>query len=245
MRAVIVGASGGIGQAVCQQLADSGGSGFLIGRNEEKLIEISQRFPWGYSVADASDWTSLEQAFEKGEQHLGGLEAAINLAGSVLLKPMHLTSMNEWRSTLDTNLTSAAGVIKFAAPRMFGSGGSIVLVSSAAATIGLQNHEAIAAAKGGLEGLVTSASATYASKRIRLNAVAPGLVKTPMTQRIWDNPKNAEHSLAMHPLGRFGEPAEIARAILWLASPENSWVTGQVLAVDGGLSTIKTATPRS
>ncbi len=244
MRAVIIGASGGIGQAICQQLADSGGSGFLIGRNEEKLRALSQRFSWGFAVADATDWTSLEQAFEKGDEHLGGFHAAMNLAGSVLLKPMHLTSLAEWRSTLDTNLTSAAGVIKFAAPRMFASGGSIVLVSSAAATIGLQNHEAIAAAKGGLEGLVTSASATYAPKRIRLNAVAPGLVKTPMTERIWGNPKNAEHSLAMHPLGRFGEPEEIARAILWLASPENSWVTGQVLAVDGGLSTIKTMAPR-
>lgn len=244
MRAVIVGASGGIGQAICQQLADSGGSGFLIGRNEEKLRALSQRFRWGFAVADATDWTSLEQAFEKGEEHLGGFQAAMNLAGSVLLKPMHLTSLAEWRSTLDTNLTSAAGVIKFAAPRMFASGGSIVLVSSAAASIGLQNHEAIAAAKGGLEGLVTSASATYAPKRIRLNAVAPGLVKTPMTERIWGNAKNAEHSLAMHPLGRFGEPEEIARAILWLASPENSWVTGQVLAVDGGLSTIKTMAPR-
>ncbi len=181
MRVVIVGASGGIGRSLCQQLADLGGCGFLIGRNEEKLNDLSQRFQWGHAVADATDWASLEQAFERGEQHLGGLDAAINLAGSVLLKPMHLTSLNEWRSTLDTNLTSAAGVIKFAAPRMFGTGGSIVLVSSAAATIGLQNHEAIAAAKGGLEGLVTSAAATYAPKRIRLNAVAPGLVKTPMT----------------------------------------------------------------
>lgn len=244
MRVVIVGASGGIGRSLCQQLADLGGCGFLIGRNEEKLNDLSQRFQWGHAVADATDWASLEQAFERGEQYLGGLDAAINLAGSVLLKPMHLTSLNEWRSTLDTNLTSAAGVIKFAAPRMFGTGGSIVLVSSAAATIGLQNHEAIAAAKGGLEGLVASAAATYAPKRIRLNAVAPGLVKTPMTQRIWDNPKSAEHSLAMHPLGRFGEPEEIARAILWLASPENSWITGQVLAVDGGLSTIKTVGPR-
>ncbi|AMV31985.1 2,5-dichloro-2,5-cyclohexadiene-1,4-diol dehydrogenase [Pirellula sp. SH-Sr6A] len=244
MRAVVVGATGGIGEAVCQQLAQAGGIGFLIGRNELKLQEHSQRFGWNYSVADAVDWPSLETAIGRAEETLGGLDAVIHLAGSVLLKPMHLTSFSEWRATLDTNLTSAAGVIKFAAPRMFGEGGSIVLMSSAAASIGLQNHEAIAAAKGGIEGLVTSAAATYAAKKIRVNAVAPGLTKTPMTQRIWDNPKNAEHSLSMHPLGRFGEPDEVARAILWFASPENSWVTGQVLAVDGGLSSIKTVAVR-
>ena len=244
MRAVVVGATGGIGRAVCQQLAEAGGIGFLIGRNEPKLQEQAHRFGWNYAVADAVDWAALEVAFTQAEETLGGFDAVIHLAGSVLLKPMHLTSLSEWRATLDTNLTSAAGAIKFGAPRMFGAGGSIVLMSSAAASIGLQNHEAIAAAKGGIEGLVASAAATYAAKRIRVNAVAPGLTKTPMTQRIWDNPKNAEHSLAMHPLGRFGEPDEVARAILWFASPENAWVTGQVLAVDGGLSTIKTVGTR-
>jgi 3-oxoacyl-[acyl-carrier protein] reductase len=107
----------------------------------------------------------------------------------------------------------------------------------------MQNHEAIAAAKSGIEGLVLSAAATYAAKKIRINAVAPGLVKTPLTERIWKNERSAEASLALHPLQRFGEPNDVAEAILFLASKENSWITGQVLGVDGGLGALKILPP--
>ena len=82
---------------------------------------------------------------------------------------------------------------------------------------------------------------TYASKQIRVNAVAPGLVQTPLTEKIWGNPRSAEVSLSMHPIGRFGQLEDIARAILWLASPEQSWVTGQTIGVDGGLGKLKGA----
>jgi NAD(P)-dependent dehydrogenase (short-subunit alcohol dehydrogenase family) len=88
--------------------------------------------------------------------------------------------------------------------------------------------------------LVRSAATTYAAKKIRVNAVAPGLVQTNLTQRVWNNPRSAEVSMALHPLGRFGQPEDIARAILWLASPDQGWITGQILGVDGGLATLKT-----
>jgi NAD(P)-dependent dehydrogenase (short-subunit alcohol dehydrogenase family) len=84
---------------------------------------------------------------------------------------------------------------------------------------------------------------TYAAKRIRVNAIAPGLVETPLTQRVWNNPRSAEVSLAMHPVGRFGQPDDIARAIYFLIDPKNNWITGQTLAVDGGLGTLKAAGP--
>jgi NAD(P)-dependent dehydrogenase (short-subunit alcohol dehydrogenase family) len=176
---------------------------------------------------------------------MGYINVAINLAGSVLLKPMHLTTQAEWEKTVRTNLTTAAGLVHCCVPRMFAKGGSIVLMSSAAATVGLQNHEAIAASKAGIDGLVRSAATTYASKRIRINSVAPGLVKTPLTERIWSTARSAEASLSMHPIGRFGEPEDVARAILWLASPEQSWVTGQTLGVDGGLGSLKTLSAAS
>jgi len=239
IRAVIVGATGGIGHAVCSQLAKSGGEAFLIGRSADKLKAMSQAYGWGYAVADGTDWTQLDGVVSSAEGLLGGINAAINLAGSVLLKPIHLTSRTEWDATIGANLTSAAGLLKSCVPRMVASGGSVVLMSSAAATIGLSNHEAIAACKAGIEGMVRSAAMTYASKQIRVNAVAPGLVQTPLTEKIWGNPRSAEVSLSMHPIGRFGQPEDIARAILWLASPEQSWVTGQTIGVDGGLGKLK------
>jgi NAD(P)-dependent dehydrogenase (short-subunit alcohol dehydrogenase family) len=118
-------------------------------------------------------------------------------------------------------------------------GGSIVLLSSGAGSIGLVNHEAISAVKAGIEGLVRSAAATYAAAGVRVNAVAPGLTQTPLTERVWANEKSAEASRSMHPLGRLGTPADIASAIQWLLAPEQTWVTAQTIAVDGGLSTLK------
>ncbi len=117
--------------------------------------------------------------------------------------------------------------------------GAIVLTSSTAAMIGLTNHEAISAAKAAVIGLMRSASASYSTKGVRINAVAPGLIKTPLTQAITSNEAALKTSTAFHPLGRIGEPQDVAAAILWLLSDESSFITGDVIAVDGGLSSIK------
>lgn len=235
---VVIGAYGGIGQATCKEIHAAGGRAFLVGRDEVKVAELAQGYGWGYSVADASDWDALERAAVAADSALGGFSSVVHLAGSVLLKPIHLTNRSEWDSVISTNLTSAAGVLRAFVPR-FKEGGSVVLMSSSAASIGLSNHEAIAAAKGGIEGLVRSAAMTYAGKKVRVNAIAPGLVQTPLTQRVWGNPRSAEVSLGMHPLGRFGEASDIARGIVFLAHPMNDWVTGQVLQIDGGLGSLK------
>ena len=115
----------------------------------------------------------------------------------------------------------------------------MVLVSSAAARVGIANHEAIAAAKAGVIGLVLSAAATYARQRIRFNAVAPGLVRTPLTAGLVASEPAEKASLAMHPLGRLGEPDDVARAIAFLLDPAQAWITGQVLGIDGGLADLK------
>ena len=122
---------------------------------------------------------------------------------------------------------------------MLNAGGSIVLVSSAAARIGLANHEAVAAAKAGVIGLTLSAAATYGPRGIRVNCVAPGLVRTPLTARLTANEASLKASTAMHALGRIGEPQDVAKAIEWLLSPEQSWITGQLLGIDGGLGSVR------
>jgi 3-oxoacyl-[acyl-carrier protein] reductase len=235
IKAVIVGATGEVGHILCRKLAAAGGEAFLIGRSFETLKELSREFGWGFAVADGSDWGQLDGVVSSAEGLLGEINAAINLAGSFLLKPMHLTSRTEWDATISANLTSAAGLMKACIPRMIAGGGSVVLVSSASATIGLSNHEAIATCKAGIEGLVRSGAMTYAAKKIRVNAVAPGMVQTPQTERIWGNSRTAEVTLSMHPMARFGQLDDIASAILWLASPEQSGVTGQTIGVDGGV----------
>jgi NAD(P)-dependent dehydrogenase (short-subunit alcohol dehydrogenase family) len=122
---------------------------------------------------------------------------------------------------------------------MKSGGGAIVLVSSAAARVGLPNHEAIAAAKAAVIGLTLSAAATYASYGVRVNCVAPGLVRTPATARITSNEASLRMSEQMHALGRIGEPEDVASAIAWLLAPGAGWVTGQVIGVDGGLSSVR------
>ena len=109
-------------------------------------------------------------------------------------------------------------------------------MSSAAARHGLANHEAIAAAKAAVEGLVRSAAATYAPRGVRVNAVAPGLVRTPLAARLTANPASLAASEAMHPLGRIGEPDDVAALVAWTLGPEATWVTGQGGGMDGGLS---------
>ena len=100
-------------------------------------------------------------------------------------------------------------------------------------------HEAIAAAKSGIVGLALAAAASHATRGLRFNVVAPGLVRTPMTEGLLSSPASEKASVAMHALGRLGEPDDVASAILWLLSPEQSWVTGQVIGVDGGLARLR------
>ena len=138
---------------------------------------------------------------------------------------------------LAINLKSAFATVRGAVKSMKAPG-SVVLVSSVAARYGLVNHEAIAAAKAGVEGLAVAAAATYAKRGIRINCVAPGLTATPLTARITTVETAAKASLNMIPLNRFGAAEELARAMEFLLDPANSWITGQVLGVDGGMGKV-------
>lgn len=241
---VIFGGAGGIGRETAARLVAAGAKVLIAGRCAETLEATGQALGCEHEQLDATDIEAVEACIEGYAQRQGRLDGVANCVGSLILKPAHLTTAEDWDRTMATNLRSAFATVRASAKVMRKEGGSVVLFSSAAAQIGLANHEAIAAAKAGVAGLALSAAATYASAKIRFNAVSPGLTKTPLTQSIWSRDAAAKASEDMHALGRLGEPGDVASLAVWLLDPANSWITGQVIAVDGGLSRLRTAPRR-
>jgi 3-oxoacyl-[acyl-carrier protein] reductase len=216
----------------------SGDRVVLAGRDRESLQALGEELDCPIHDVEANDPDSITRCLHSSAESCGRIDGIVNCIGSVLLKAAHATSDEEWNETIAVNLTSAFTVVRAAGTLMRRSGGSVVLMSSAAAQIGLANHEAIAAAKAGIIGLTRSAAATYANRGIRFNAVAPGLVKSKMTRRLWETPAAESMSVASHALGRLGEPSDVASLIQWMLHLENNWMTGQVIGIDGGLANI-------
>lgn len=236
---VILGATGTIGRTLATRLVNAGGNVLLVGRNPDKLAALADTLHQPFVVVDFATAQNVEDALRQHIEPCGGFAALVNCIGSVLLKPAHLTSDAEFRQVVETNLFTAFATVRTAGKLLRESGGSVVLMASAAAELGIAHHEAIAAAKAGIIGLARSAAATYAAQNIRINVISPGLVRTELTRRLWDNPTTASASAALHALGRLGEPEHVASLAAWLIAPENDWITGQVIGLDGGLSRVQ------
>lgn len=240
--AIVMGATGAIGSATARRLAAGGWRVALVGRDGARVAGLVDEIGPAAAgfVADATVSAEVDAALAGAVERLGPPDALVHAVGSTLLKPVHALSDAEIEDVLAVNLLSAFYALRAfvrAVPR--GRPASVVLFSSAATRIGLLNHEAIAAAKGGIDGLVTSAAATYAARGIRVNGLAPGLVRSNLTKRLVENEATLRASEAMHPLGRVGQPEDVAALAAFLASSEAGWITGQVIAVDGGLSGVK------
>ena len=242
---VLIGGSGGIGSATAHQLAAKGARLMLGGRDPAKLdalvAKLQEVRPGDYRTAtlDATKSAEVDAVFATALEAFGTLRGAACLVGSIILKPAHLTTDEEFDETLNLNVRTAFYTLRAAVKAMMASGGSVVLASTVAAQIGLSNHEAISTAKAAINGLVKSAAASYAGRGIRVNGVAPGLVRTPLATKITSSETAMKVSTAMHPLGRIGEPDDIATPIAWLLDPKTSWVTGQMISVDGGMSVVR------
>jgi NAD(P)-dependent dehydrogenase (short-subunit alcohol dehydrogenase family) len=239
--AMITGASGGLGKILARQLMDQGWSLVLVSRDPKKISNTLVEN--GLVVeADVSTPEGSRSAIEACIAARGEPPVALaRAAGSVLLKPLHQTDPEQYRDCLRANLDSAffmlgAFVDALLKERM---AGSAVLVSTVAARIGVARHEAVAAAKAGIEGLVRSAAATYSNRNIRVNAIAPGLMRSPATERFFGDDKMIKQLDAQYPLGRHGRLEDGAAAMTWLLSDEAQWITGQVLSVDGGFTAVR------
>lgn len=228
-----------IAQAIAKRLLAKQQRAIITGRDQAKTFAVAEELGVDYLITDMTDFNQVSQIFATCIERYETIDGVVNCAGSLLLKTAEAISEQEYADTIAANLTTAFTTVRAAGKYMAKTGGSVVLLSSAAALVGLANHEAIAAAKAGIIGLALSAAATYANKNLRFNVVAPGLVATHLTQPLLASAQGQAISAAMHPLGKIGRVDDIASAVCYFLDPENDWVTGQVLAVDGGLSRIK------
>jgi 3-oxoacyl-[acyl-carrier protein] reductase len=234
---VVLGATGGIGSALCRRLSARGARLTVAARDSQRTRAFGVELGAHAVPMDATCAEHVDRCFGEALDYHGRVDGVVNCVGSALLKPAHLTTDDEWDAVLAANLTSAFLTVRAAVRVMTPAGGSVILISSAAARLGIPNHEAIAAAKAGVQGLVLSAAASYARRGIRVNAVAPGLVRTPLSAALTANEASLKASAALHALGRIGEPDDVAAAIEWLL--DQTWVTGQVVGIDGGLATVR------
>lgn len=241
---VLIGGTGGIGAPLARRLAEDGARLVLGARDADRLSALAGETGAKAFTLDATEPDAIGSVVDAAVEAHGRIDGIANLVGSILLKPAHATSPAEFDETLRLNLATAFHAVRETVRAMQRNadpeGGSIVLMSSVAGRYGLANHEAVAAAKAGVEGLVRAAAATYAPKGIRVNAVAPGLVRTPLAGRLVGSEPAEQASAQMHPLGRIGEPEDLTDALAFLLDRQRSaWVTGQTLSVDGGFATVR------
>ena len=236
----IIGGSGGIGSNLARRMSDNGWKVIISARNIENLNQVSDGRSIDSLIVDATNADDVQEKAKQINETYGSLDAVVNSVGSIFLRPLHATSSEQFMETINQNLVTSFNVIRATAKIMMrGNGGRIVLFSSAAASLGMPNHAAISAAKAGVEGLARAAASDYAKRGIRVNVISPGLVDTPLSSHLLASEQSRKISEDMHPVGKIGEPDDIASVAEWLITSAPEWMTGDIIPVDGGLTNLK------
>ncbi len=220
---ILVGGNSGIGKAVAAQLQEDGATIFSYSRTGK-----------GTAAVDFS--TNFEE--------LPGLpeiiDGVVYCPGTINLKPFHRISIADFKQEMEVNFYGAIRLLQACLKGLKKSSSpSVVLYSTVAVQTGMGFHAGIASAKGAVEGLTRSLAAEWAPNKIRVNAIAPSLTETPLASALLSTPEKKEASDKRHPLGRVGRPEDIAEATVFLLSEKSSWMTGQILHLDGGMSHLK------
>ena len=228
---LIVGATGSIGSNLATQLYDSNKEVHLVGRNEDETKSLSEKLGFTYTIADV-----LEDGFvDKIKSDIDDIKGIAYCVGSIDLKPLKISSESDFNKCMKLNLYSAVELIKGYQDSLKKNKGSIVLFSTVDAQRGFTNHSIIASAKAAVEGFAVSIAAEFAPD-IRVNCVALSLINSKIAQPILKNAALAQGIAKAHPLKRIGEGKDGAALAKFLLTDESSWVTGQIIAVDGGRS---------
>ena len=228
---LVVGATGSIGSNLAEQLHASGKEIHLVGRNEDNTKTLAQKLNCGFTVADVLAGSFVEK-IKTDIQDIKGIAYCV---GSIDLKPLRMVSENDFNKCMKLNLYSAVDLIKGFQESLKKNKGSIVLFSTVAAQRGFTNHSIIASTKAAVEGLTVSLAAEFAPN-IRVNCIAPSLTNSKIAEPMLKNKVLAEGIAKAHPLKRLGEGKDSASLAKFLITEDSSWVTGQIIAVDGGRS---------
>tara|TARA_Y100001978_G_scaffold202735_1_gene224906 strand:- start:536 stop:1231 length:696 start_codon:yes stop_codon:yes gene_type:complete len=226
---LIVGGGSGIGKVIAERLAAEGNQVWAFSRSIEEADSRSGIICRHFDVLKDESLPEIEEA----------IDGLVYCPGSIQLKPFERIALDDFRADLEINYLGAVKVLQQAMPLLKKSNSaSVVLFSTIAVQNGLPFHSSISGAKGAVEGLSRSLAAEYAPK-IRFNAIAPSLTDTPLAQALLSNDRKREANAERHPLKRVGQPEDLAEMALFLLSEKSSWISGQVLKVDGGMSAIR------
>ncbi len=240
--AIITGGTSGIGREAAVLFAQAGAKVVIAGRREAEGAETAAlvRAAGGEALfvkTDVAKAADVQALVQKTVEKFGRVDVAFNNAGiEGVWVPIVEQSEEDWDRTIDINLKGVWLCLKYQVQQMLkqGGGGAIVNMSSIAGLMGGAGAAAYCATKHGVIGLTRSAALEYASKKIRVNAVCPAVIETPMADRIFGEPEVTKHILSLHPLGRFGTSREVAEAVLWMCSEKSAFMTGHYIVLDGG-----------